>query len=236
LRVQIRGLALLARRGDAAAVAKIAEARSKKVAIGVEVDFTSAARVQLSEELAAAVAREELEQRKIAAATAEGFAAEIAPMGRVLDEAIGSFVSAYRAMKGALSAANRAGHGPSEAQVQANCQQAFRMVFWQLPEFETKGPDVRTTFSKLTSAWADNAKGAAERLLAPAVPAPMKANSANGAALSMPPNGSKPARLIPKRIDLSERLPGDDATFEVHADRNAADAAIRAAAAGPGRK
>jgi hypothetical protein len=210
--VQIRGLALLARRGDAASVKQIAEAKSLKVSIATEIDFTAAARVQLNEELAAAVAREELEQRKIAAAAAEKFAAEITPMGPVLDEAIGSFVSTYRAMKAALSAANRAGHGPSEAQVQANAQQAFRTSLWQLPEFETKGPDVRKTFAQLTASWAHNAKGAATRLLAPpAAPRPaLKANGANGVAPAADPKG-----LVPKRVDVGERFADDPANFTI---------------------
>jgi len=43
--------------------------------------------------------------------------------------------------------------------------------------------------------------------------------------------------LIPKQTDVGAALPGDDPSSVVHADRNAAIAAIAAAAAGPaGRK
>ena len=49
--------------------------------------------------------------------------------------------------------------------------------------------------------------------------------------------GEAAERLIPKQTDVGAALPGDDPSSVVHADRNAANAAIAAAAAGPaGRK
>jgi hypothetical protein len=199
---RIRGLALLARRGNKDAIRQIADCRATKLSITSEIDVATAARLALVAEMAEAVRREELEQRRIEAAAAEKFAAEIAPMGRALDEAIGSFVSAYRAMKTALSAANRAGYGPSEAQVQAVSQQAFRTQLWQLPEFETKGPDVRKTFAQATSGWAEGARGAAVRLLAPPAASPPKPNGANGS-----------SRPVPGPTDIGERFADDPANF-----------------------
>jgi hypothetical protein len=238
--VQIRGLALLARRGDAAAVAKIAEARSRKVAIGVEVDFTAAARVQLNEKLAAAIEREAQEAREAMSAEALAFAEVVEPLGAKLDQALGEFKAGYLDLKRQLHAAERAGYGPGAAVVGTALANAWRNVLWTVTELEVKPPGEgpRRSFSSLTASWSAAAEGAAKRLLAPpaASPSSPRPNGVNGAAH---PASSKPAaeRSIPRQVDLSERLPGDDPSFVVHEDRNAADAAIRAAAAGPqGRK
>jgi hypothetical protein len=233
---RIRGLALLARRGDAASVKQIAEAKSLKVSIATEIDFTSAARVQLNEELAQALEREATEARKKISDEALAFAQLVEPLGAVLDEHLTKFRDGFVDLKKRLHDAELRGYGAGGAVVQSALTQAMRAALWRITELSIPPPEggLGRSFGWLTTSWSGAARGAAKRLLAPPA-TPPKPNGANGAAH---PASSGPVveRLIPKRADLSEPMAGDDPSFKVHADRAAADRAIAAAAAGPGRK
>jgi hypothetical protein len=204
--VRIRGLALLARRGDAASVKQIAEAKSLKVAIGVEIDFTAAARVALSAEINAALEREAAEARKVAAAAAEKFAADVGPLGAVLDETLRRFKAAYLDLKLRLHEAERSGHGPAAAVVQASLVQATRAMLWDIAELEIKPWEGarKRSFAELTALWAGAAMGAAMRLLAPPAASSPRVNGANGS-----------SRPLPGPTDVGERFHDDDPAFTI---------------------
>jgi hypothetical protein len=234
---RLRGSALLARRGDPTAVKLVAEARAAKLAIAVEVDLTHSARQALAAEVDAAIEREAAEARKAMSAEALAFAEVVEPIGAALDEALAKFREGFTDLKRRLHHAERRGYGPAGAVVQSALAQAVRAALWRISELGIPSPDssLGRSFSMLTASWAGAARGGSQRLLmAPPALAP-KPNGVNGAAH---PASSKPAaeRSIPRQVDLSERLPGDDPSFVVHEDRNAANAAIAAMAAGPGRK
>jgi hypothetical protein len=237
--VRLRGSALLARRGDPAAVKQVVEARASKTDIAVEMDLMAAARAALTVELAAALEREAQAARETHAAEARAFADAIGPIGAMLDKSLSDFKIAYLDLKRRLNVAKMAEYGPGGDVVGASLKNALRAILWDVTELDVKPPGEgpRRSFSSLTASWSAAAEGAAKRLLAPPPAlAPKPNNGVNGAAH---PASSKPAaeRSIPRQVDLAEALPGDDPTFKVHADRDAANAAIRAAAVGPqGRK
>jgi hypothetical protein len=199
---QVRAAALLARRGDAGAVAKVAEARARKIAIGVEADLTSAARTQLTEELHAALAREAQAAREAAAAAAEKFAAAIGPVGAELDEALGRFRDAYLDLKAKMHAAEQAGYAPSGMIVQSALTQSLRAALWRIGELGIESPHagLGRSFVSLTASWAGAARGGAQRLLELPPPVP-KPNGANG--------------MVPKQVDVGERFTDDPVNFEV---------------------
>jgi hypothetical protein len=206
--VRIRGLALLARRGDVASVKQIAEAKSLKVSIATEIDLTSAARTALNAELAAALDREAAEVRRVAAAEAEKFAAAIGPVGAELDRLLSGFKSIYLDLKLRLHAAERSGHGPAAAVVQASLVQATRAMLWDIAELEIKPWEGarKRSFAELTASWAGAAMGAAKRLLGPPAPSPKP----NGVAPAAGPKG-----LVPKQADVGERFADDPENFTI---------------------
>jgi hypothetical protein len=222
---QIKFYALSARRGNPAAVKGIADARAAKRAVNEEIEHATAARAQLNAEIGAALEREAAADRKRASDEALKFAAEVEPIGVVLDEAILRFRDQYLDLRRRLHAADVAGHGPSAALVQSALTQALRAVLWRITELGISSPDagLGRSFASLTSAWSGAARGASQRLLAPPA-SPPRVNGANG------------SRPLPPQADMAERLPNDDANFAVYDDLAARDAAVRAAAAGPGRK
>jgi hypothetical protein len=201
---RIRGLALLTRRGDKDAIRQIAEAKSLKVALSTEVDFTAAARIQLNAEINAAIEREAQEARRVAAEEAEKFAAAIGPVGAELDRLLSGFKSAYLDLKLRLHEAERSGHGPAATVVQASLVQATRAMLWDIAELEIKPWEGarKRNFAELTAAWAGAAMGAAMRLLAPAAPA-AKANGSNG------------SRPVPGPTDIGELFADDPVNFTI---------------------
>jgi hypothetical protein len=201
---QVRAAALLARRGDAGAVAKVAEARAKKVAIGVEVDLMAAAKVQLSEELQLALDREAAEARKAMSAEALAFAEVVGPLGAKLDEALAAFKKAYTDLKARMHAAEQRGYGPSGEVVQSALTQSLRSALWRFNELGIESPHagLGRSFSSLTTSWAGAARGGAVRLLAPPGPVPK-------------PNGANGSSRLPKQTDVGERFADDDPAFTV---------------------
>jgi hypothetical protein len=234
--VQIRGLALLARRGDPAALKQIVAARASKTDVAGEMDLMAAARTALNAELDAALEREAQEAREAMSAEALAFAEVVEPIGATLDKVLAAFKEAYADLKGRLHHAEGRGYGPSGAVVQSALTQSLRSTLWRISELAIESPHegLGRSFSSLTASWAGAARGGAQRLLmAPPAGSP-PSPKANG---SKPlPASSGPARSIPKQVDLAEALPGDPGEFKVYADRAAADGAIAAAALGPGRK
>jgi hypothetical protein len=206
--VRIRGWALMARRGDKDAIRQIAEARSAKLSIGVELDLVAAARTALTEELAQALEREAQKAREAHAAEARAFADTIEPVGATLDRALGEFRDAYLDLKRRLHAAEQGGFGPSGALVQANLTQSLRALLWRITELEIQAPNagLGKPFSSLTSGWSDAARGAAKRLLAP----PASSSSSPG------PNGMNgSSRPIPGPTDIGERFADDGPAFTI---------------------
>ena len=206
---QVRCLALLARRGDAGSVRKIAEAKSQKVAIGVEIDFTSAARVALNAEIDAAVEREAAEARKAISDEALRFAAEVEGLGAQLDEALATFKEAYADLKGRLHRAEQRGYGPGGALAQSALTECLRASLWRFSELAIEPPHqgLGRSFSSLTVSWAGAARGGAQRLLAP--PALPPSPKSNGAA------HPAPSRPIPRQTDIGERFKDDPKEFVI---------------------
>jgi hypothetical protein len=209
--VRLRGSALLARRGDPAAVKQVAEARSQKVAIGVEVDLTNAARVQLSEELQAALDREAQEARKAMSDEAKRFADEVGPLGAQLDEALATFKQAYTDLKGRLHQAELRGYGPSGVVVQSALTQSLRAALWRITELAIEAPHegLGRSFRSLTASWSGAARGAAARLLAPPAASSPRLNGLNGSA------PSAPSRPVPRPTDIGEKFADDPANFTI---------------------
>jgi hypothetical protein len=206
---QIKFHALAARRGDPAAVKGVAEARSKKVSIGVEADLMAAARSALDAELQAAIDREAAAARAAHAAEALALAEAIEPIGGQLDEALAVFKEAYVDLKRRLHHAEQRGFGPGAALVGTALANAWRNMLWTVTELEVKPPGEgpRRSFSSLTSSWAGAARGASQRLLAP--PALPPSPKSNGAA------HPAPSRPIPRQTDIGERFKDDPKEFVI---------------------
>jgi hypothetical protein len=97
-----------------------------------------AAKAACEVELRDALAREESEARAAAAAEARAFADAIEPMGAKLDRLLSEFKSTLLKMKSDLASGNLRGHAPSASQVEASCQQVFRVMFWGTHEFGSR--------------------------------------------------------------------------------------------------
>jgi hypothetical protein len=238
---KIRLHALSARRGDAGAVKAIADCHARKLSIASEIDFTGAAKVALAAELREAVAREEAQARQVISDEAQRFAAEVAPIGAAIDQALATFVEVFIDLKSQLHLAEARGYGPSGLVVQSALTQSLRSALWRITELGIPSPHegLGRSFASLTSSWSGAAGGASARLLQPPGSVPASPAKPNGA--SVPPkanagnSGIEDAKplpgpnqqlvqhpdghwvLIPKQTDISERLPGDPRGFQVRA-------------------
>jgi hypothetical protein len=209
-------LALDVYRKDGTAAGRLVQIRDCKTKVIEEQRLLSDAKAACEIELAAALEREELGRKQVAATVADGFAEAIGPVGARLDELLSEFKREYLKLKAGLSAANQSGHGPTAGQVTAACAQAF---FWHMSdrhafmEFEIVPPaptegSARPTFTRYTLAWAGAAAGAATRLRAP--PTISKPNG-HAVADALRLNGSQPYH-----VDVGESLPGDPPGFRIY--------------------
>jgi hypothetical protein len=213
---KLRELSLAIVRNDSTANGRAVQLKKLLGEVADEIELVTAAKGVLSTEIAAALEREAAEVRAGVAAEARGFADKIEPIGAELDELTAKLKSTYLSLKRSLSAAQQGGYGPNANIVGTLLSEAFRGALWDIPELKLEPPhtSIRRSCASLTTSWAGGARGAAERLLLPPGTSLPRRNG------HPPPVeqvlGVPAERLIPKRVDLTESLPGDDPTFRAY--------------------
>ncbi len=224
-----------ARRGDPAAVKRIAESEAKKRSIEISISHAGFSKELLAGEITEAEHHEAYERRKVEAAEQERVAELLDSCADECDAALTAFRVGYMKLVELGRQANpyreddfaaAARPGGRESLIRSNLVECFR---WAMHDAGLKWLDIKPphpltallderglptgtppkpTFARCARSWATAARGAAKRLLAPV--GPKKANGHDAVAAALKLNGK------PYHPDIGEALPGDPPNFRIY--------------------